>query len=737
MTTALSLDSLNPEQREAVLHTTGPMLVFAGAGSGKTRVITHRIAHLIEQGLSPARILAVTFTNKAAREMRERVENLIGPERSRNMWVGTFHSICSRMLRVDGQAIGIDQNFVIYDDSDQLGLIREILKAKNIDDKSLQPRAILNEISTAKERLETPEKYSERAAGFLERIAADIYKSYNARLRKANALDFDDILYYTVRLLEQREDVREKYAERFLQVLVDEYQDVNFSQYRFIQLLTTKHQNIMVVGDDDQSIYAWRGADVSLILRFGSDYPDARIIKLERNYRSSGNILRVANEVISKNRSRAGKRLWTESEPGPAVTLTEAGTEQDEAALVADAIMKDVGRGRRKFGDCAVLYRTNAQSRVMEEAFLTRQIPNLLLGGQRFYDRKEIRDMVAYLRLAFNPKDDASFRRVVNVPVRGIGATSLATVEADAREGDLTLLEAAKRAALPKKASDSLRAFTDVIESAQQQGQDGRVTPILRALMAGSGYTDALKAEHSHESASRLENLQELVNVTTEYDVTAEEPSLSGFLERIALVSDTDNLNQTGDAVILMTLHSAKGLEFPVVYLVGLEEGIFPHSRSLQSDTEVEEERRLCYVGMTRAREELHLVHANRRTMFGTPSFNRRSRFLNDVPGQWLDTLSHSAYAVPESARSPYRDRSGTYSSFTEAAPVIPSREGLRPPSWKPPFDVGSRVRHVKFGVGVVVACTPIKDDTEVTVAFPGVIGVKKLVQKLAKLEPI
>lgn len=741
MTAALDLETLNPEQREAVVHESGPLLVFAGAGSGKTRVITFRIARLIASGVPASRILAVTFTNKAAREMRERVEALVGEQSVKNMWIGTFHSLCARMLRIDGPAIGIDQNFVIYDDGDQLSLIREVLKAKNIDDKSLQPRAVLSEISNAKEKLLNPEKYAEKATGFFERIVAEVYKSYNTLLRKANALDFDDILYYSVRLLEQRQDVREKYADRFLHVLVDEYQDVNFSQYRLIQLITEKHRNIVAVGDDDQSIYAWRGADVSLILRFGSDHPDATIIKLERNYRSTGNILRVANEVIQHNRSRAGKRLWTENGDGPAVTLTQAGTEADEAMLVADAIQKDVGLGRRRYSDFAVLYRTNAQSRVLEEAFLTSRMPHILVGGQRFYERKEIRDMLAYLRLTLNPLDDVSFKRVINVPARGIGATSVSALERHVAESGIQLLQAAEAPdfvqSVGKKQADGMRAFAQLIADAAKLAGEGQVTPVLKFLLQGSGYTEALKIEHSQESVSRLENLQELLNVTTEYDATADEPNLAGFLENVSLVADVDALTNQGDAITMMTLHSAKGLEFPVVYLVGMEEGVFPHSRSLASDAEIEEERRLCYVGMTRAREELHLVHANRRSIYGTPNFNRRSRFLDDVPAGWLSTISHSGYAMPASARSPYQDRAGAFSSYREAAPVVQSSQPLRAPSWKPPFDVGQRVRHAKFGIGVVVACTPIKDDVEITVAFPGVIGVKKLIQKFAKLEAL
>jgi DNA helicase-2/ATP-dependent DNA helicase PcrA len=740
MIAPLDLDSLNPEQRDAVEHEGGPMLVFAGAGSGKTRVITYRIARLVWRGVNPARILAVTFTNKASKEMQERLSALLGEQATKGMWCGTFHALCSRLLRIDGAAIGIQQSFVIYDDADQMSLVKEILKQKNIDDKSLQPRNILSEISNAKEKLLTPETYAEKATGFFERIVADVFKSYNNLLHRANALDFDDILFYAVRLFEQRQDVRAKYQERFLHVLVDEYQDVNFAQYRIIQILGEKHRNIVAVGDDDQSIYAWRGADVELILRFGSDYPDAKIVKLEQNYRSTGHILKAANSVIQKNRSRADKQLWTANGNGAKVSLTQAGTEQDEGMLVADAIIKDVRLGRRQYKDFAVLYRTNGQSRVMEEAFLTTRIPHILVGGQRFYERKEIKDMLAYLRLTLNPQDDVSLRRVINTPTRGIGPGAMATIEAFAGRHGLAVAPALAtqdlQAELPKRVAEAVRSVVHALENARDLSEAGPVTPVLKGLMNQSGYLDALKEERSEESLGRLDNLQELLNVTAEYDATSDEPTLAGFLESVALVADTDTLNTDGNAVTLMTIHSAKGLEFPVVFLVGMEEGVFPHSRSLNDDTQIEEERRLAYVGMTRAREELHLVHAHRRSLYGTPNFNRRSRFLDDLPGECLDSLSHSSFALSPSARTPYPDRSGTMTSFREpSAAVAPSQ--ARGPSWKAPFEVGQRVRHAKFGLGVVIACSPIKEDAEVTVAFPGVIGVKKLVQKIAKLEAV
>lgn len=733
---------LNPEQLDAVLHRGGPLLVFAGAGSGKTRVITSRIAKLLEEGTSPSRILAVTFTNKAAREMRERIEALAG-EPARQLWMGTFHSLCSRLLRIDGRTIGLENNFVIYDASDQMALIKEVLKAKNWDeDRTLQPRAILNEISSAKEKLWSPEKAKEEATGFVEQIGAEAYAAYQALLRKANALDFDDLLYYGVRLFEQRPDVLEKYQERFMHVLVDEYQDVNFAQYRWVDLLSKKHRNIVVVGDDDQSIYAWRGADVSLLLRFNSDHPDARTIKLERNYRSTQTILKVAHEVIRHNRGRADKKMWTDNSEGVPVTLTQAGTERDEAMMIAQRVLDDVRLGRRAYRDFAVLYRTNAQSRVMEEAFLTMRIPHTLVGGQRFYERKEIKDMLSYLRLVYNVQDDVSMRRVINVPTRGIGTTSLQLLDQWSTERSLPLSFAVAdqemQSQIPKKAAGAMRAFLAMLEEARELSEQGPVTPVLKHIMQGSGYLDMLKSERSEESFARLENLQELISVTTEYDESADSPNLADFLESAALVADVDSMEEGGNSVTLMTLHSAKGLEFPVVFLAGMEEGVFPHSRSLTSDRELEEERRLAYVGMTRAREELHLFHAHRRAVYGNPNFNARSRFLDDIPTEYLDERGSGPSAGEMAVVA---QRSGRYNVIRNnaPAPANPAAVGNRPraAAWTPAFQVGQKVRHVKFGMGVVVACNPVNEDSELTVAFPGVIGVKKLLQKMAKLESV
>jgi DNA helicase-2/ATP-dependent DNA helicase PcrA len=725
-------DSLNPEQADAVMHPGGPLLVVAGAGSGKTRVITSRIARLLGEGVPPWRILAVTFTNKAAREMRERVEASAGAAAA-ELWMGTFHSVCARLLRSEGRAIGIDQRFVVYDDGEQLGVVREALRRLGVDDKSFQPRGVLNEISRAKERLLGPERYAAEASGFFERTVADVYREYSEALARANALDFDDLLARAVRLLEEAAPVREKYQERFLHVLVDEYQDVNLAQYRLTMLLSERHRNLTVVGDDDQSIYAWRGADVGLMRRFASDHPDAKVVRLTQNYRSTQQILDAAHAVIEKNPSRVDKKLWTENGAGSKVTSSLAGTEQEEAIGVVDAILAGVRAGGRRYGEYAVLYRTNAQSRVLEEAFLTMRVPHVLVGGQRFYERKEVRDLVAYLRLALNPADDAAFRRVVNVPARGIGQTSLAQLESFATREGCSMLGAIRRqgaeAVLAKRALASLREFEALVEEAAQISGQGRVTPVLKHLLDRSGYVEALRAERTEESLGRLENLQELINVTTEYDASTPEPSLGAFLESVALVSDVDSFTEREDAVTLMTMHSSKGLEFPVVFIVGMEEGVFPHSRSLGTDGGIEEERRLCYVAMTRAREELHLVRATRRALFGQPSFNPRSRFLDDLPAGSTEPLFGEAEAEAP-LRQLRADRTGRY------AVVEPAAAREKRPLWAPPFQVGQRVTHGKFGVGVVVACAPLKNDAEVTVAFPGAVGVKKLVQSLAKLEP-
>ncbi len=736
---SLDIDTLNPRQREAVLHPGGPMMIVAGAGSGKTRVITYRIGRLIQQGTPPYRILAVTFTNKAAKEMRERVEHLVG-DAAKDLWMGTFHSLCARLLRIDGHHIGIDRNFVVYDDSEQMSIVKDIIKKRGYDDKAIQPRGVLSEISRAKEQLLTPEKYTDRATSFFERTVAGIYKDYQKRLNQANALDFDDLLFKAVRLLEQSEPVREKYQDKFLHVLVDEYQDVNLSQYRLADLLSGKHRNLTVVGDDDQSIYGWRGADVSLMMRFGADHPDATLITLDQNYRSTQTILQGAHSVVKHNRSRNEKKLWTENTSGKPIQIGEAGTENDEARLVVDRIQHEVRTGRRSYGDFAVLYRTNAQSRAVEEAFLTQQIPHILVGGVRFYDRKEVKDMIAYLRVVWNQADEVAVRRTVNTPTRAVGSGAIAKAEAMAAAQGITLFAALTSPMLdqevPKKTRTGLRNYASVIEEARDISATGPITPVLKHVMQQSGYLDELRAEHTDEALARLENLQELVNVTAQFDTDpANEVNLGAFLETVALVSDIDTMMDNGDGVKLMTLHSSKGLEFPVVFLMGCEEGVFPHSRSLGDDSELEEERRLCYVGMTRAREELFMTYARRRAVFGQASFNPRSRFIDDLPNEIIDqmagtTMDAHRFARPSSGSARVEPlRTGKY-AVTEERPD-------RRDSWTPPFTIGQKVTHRKFGVGIVVACGPLKNDAEVTVAFPGAVGMKKMVQSLAKLEAV
>lgn len=763
--------SLNPEQLEAVNWPGGPLMVFAGAGSGKTRVITCRIARIVAEGTRGSRLLAVTFTNKAANEMRERIEGMVGIE-ARYMWLGTFHSICARLLRMEGSAIGLDTNFTIYDDADQVQLVKDLIRTLNLDEKGIQPRSVLSHISRAKERLMTPAEYRREAAGYLEERVADLFTHYNQRLDAAGAMDFDDILLNAVRLLEQSQVVREKIQERFLHVLVDEYQDVNLAQYRFARLVSDKHRNITIVGDDDQSIYAWRGADVSLMLRFGSDYPDAKVVTLSQNYRSTPQILEAAYAVIRHNRTRAEKQLWTDNAPGAPITLSEAGTEHDEAMMIADRVIKEVRAERRRYSDFAVLYRTNAQSRVVEEAFLTMRVPHILIGGQRFYERKEVKDMVAYLRLILNPRDDVSFRRVVNVPSRSVGTTTLKALDALAQRKGIDLWEAVRdpefQHALSKKTLSGIKHFVGVIEEGRRIAGAGSVTDILRHLLARSGYVEELKNQRTEEAQSRLENLQEFLSVTQEFDEDQSQADLdvieervdipaspdgvparhlfddpepipfvegrsplSAFLEQVALQSDVDALRNDGDAVTLMTLHSAKGLEYPVVFLLGLEEGVFPHSRSLGEEAELEEERRLCYVGITRARQEVHLLYARRRHLFGQPSFNRQSRFVDDLAHLTTESLTPTSrpFGSPE-LRTVRPERTGTYT-------VVEPAVALRKPEWAAPFGVGQQVKHPKFGIGVVIACGPLKGDAEVTVAFPGMVGVKKLVQSLAKLEAV
>jgi DNA helicase-2/ATP-dependent DNA helicase PcrA len=705
------LQDLNPPQREAVTHPGGPLLILAGAGSGKTRVLAYRVAHLLrERRIPPGRILAVTFTNKAANEMRERVDRLLGGGITRAMWIGTFHHICSRILRRNGDRVGIDRNFVIYDDDDQRAVLRRILKDLGLDDRRFPPGVMLAYIDKAKNEAVGHLAYAEQASGFYEEVVARVYRAYQTALREANALDFDDLLLGALQLFTEAPDVLDEYQERFEHVLVDEYQDTNHAQYLIVKTLAEKHRNLLVVGDDDQSIYRFRGSDIRNILDFERDYPDVTVIKLEQNYRSTKSILAAAGGVIAHNPHRHAKRLWTANAQGELLSLYEAYDGHDEARMIADEIRRL--RDGLRYRDMVVLYRTNAQSRLFEEQFLRVGIPYTIVGGVRFYERKEVRDLIAYLRLALNPGDDASFTRVVNVPRRGIGDISLERLGAFARRQGLGLLEALARpegtAELPKGAQGAASEFAGLMERLRDRVHRVRATDLLEAAIVETGYQPMLEAEGTDEAYGRLENLRELVTVAQEFENTTGETTLDAFLQHLALVTDLDTWQQDVDRTTLMTLHSAKGLEFAVVFLAGLEEGLFPHTRSLEEEGGLEEERRLCYVGMTRAKQRLYLSHARNRTIFGTTTPAVASRFLEEIPPELIARIQE---APPPEAVWPDEDRE------------VPS------------FAAGDQVRHATFGAGRVLDVEGEGVRAVVTVKFAQ--GVKRLALGYAPLERV
>jgi DNA helicase II / ATP-dependent DNA helicase PcrA len=751
------LDSLNPEQREAVLHTSGPLLILAGAGSGKTRVITSRIAYLVGDGhAKPREVLAVTFTNKAAEEMRARVERLLGSDVT-GMWVSTFHALCARLLRREAPAIGLSRDFVIYDSSDQLTVVKQALKSLQIDDSFIQPRAALSRISSAKNRMEGPDVVA-NAAGWNRRDeqVAKVYAYYLHALKECNALDFDDLLLKTVEIFEQSEKVRHKYAEQFRFVMVDEYQDTNRPQYLLIRRLAEIHRNLCVVGDPDQSIYKWRGADLRNILDFERDFGEAKVVKLERNYRSTQVILDAASAVISQNRNRKDKHLWTDRKGGARIRYYRGGDELEEADYITrtarTALADDVE------SMVAVLYRTNAQSRAIEDALMREGIAYKVIGGVRFYERKEVKDALAYMRLVINPHDDVSLRRVINVPARGIGKGVMDAIEkiSPAATNDLPLLAAGLAPALSSnsmwtrlvrgleerafsgRAAASLATFRDLIVRLTEVARQEPVSIAIGKMLDQSGYLQDLREERSEEADGRVENLAELVSAAREYESREPEPTLNGFVDRLSLLSDADEEAGTRDArVWMMTLHSAKGLEFPVVILAGLEEGLFPHSRSRDDEEELEEERRLCYVGMTRARSQLVLTGAARRRIFGEYQSSEPSRFIDEVPAELLDRV---APAYSSSARqgnfAHYEFRTNPYGRRPprvreESAPYAYEDEdqstglALRP---------GMRVRHLQFGVGTVISVEALDDDTKLVVRFSNV-GQKTLRAKFARLE--
>ena len=750
------LHALNPEQRDAVLHINGPLLILAGAGSGKTRVITSRAAYLVGDGhAQPHEVLAVTFTNKAAEEMRARVEALLGADCGK-MWVSTFHALCARLLRREAPAIGLSRDFVIYDSSDQLTAVKLALKELHIDDSFVQPRAALARISQAKNRMEGPAQLA-AATGWNKREEqiAKVYEFYLRALKESNALDFDDLLLKTVDLVEQSERVRTKYAEQFRFVMVDEYQDTNRPQYLLVRRLSELHRNLCVVGDPDQSIYKWRGADLRNILDFEQDFPEVTIVKLERNYRSTQIILDAASAVISQNRNRKDKRLWTDRAGGDRIVYYRGNDELEEADFITKtartALAEDVE------AVAAVLYRTNAQSRTIEDALMREGIAYRVVGGVRFYERKEIKDALAYMRLVINPHDDVSLRRVINVPARGIGRGVMDAVEAatPATTDDLPLLAAGLQPALAanslwarvvrgledrsfgSRAAASLTVFRDLIVNLTEVARRDPVSIAIGKMLDQSGYLQDLRDDRSEDAEARIENLAELVSAAREYESREAEPTLNGFVDRLSLLSDADEEEGSADArVWLMTLHSAKGLEFPVVILAGLEEGLFPHSRSSEDEEELEEERRLCYVGMTRARSRLVLTGAARRRIFGEYQSSEPSRFIDEVPAELVDRIVPSASAGYQGNFPHYEFRTNPYGRgrrAREAEPVYSYEDEDQSAGMA--LQLGMKVRHPQFGVGTVLSVEVLDDDTKLVVRFVSV-GQKTLRARYARLEP-
>ena len=724
------LAALNPAQREAVEAPDGPLLIFAGAGSGKTRVLTHRIAYVIaSRGVRPSEILAVTFTNKAAREMRGRVEKLLGTDIS-GMWLGTFHGVGARILRRDGDAIGIPQNFVIYDEADRLAAMRRAMQSMGIDDKRLAPSKIVHAVSAAKNELLDPRAYAARASGYFEGEVARIYRAYDAELSAAGALDFDDLLMRTVQLLQDIPPVLEHNRQRWSHLFVDEYQDTNHAQYLMVSLLAATHRNLTVVGDDDQSVYRFRGADIRNILEFQKDFPDARVVTLEQNYRSSQPILDTAHAVIRLNEDRAAKRLWTERGGGQPVRLIPVYDEREEALAVCGEIERLIGSGEYSLSDFAVLYRTNAQSRAFEDVLLRRGIPYRLVGGLRFYERKEVKDVLAYLRLVANPRDPVAFGRIVNVPRRKIGDRSVAELERIARKRRISPFEAVQHAGadaeLGPGALQALAGFGALIERLAEQSLRLPVPRLLERIVQESGYQSMLR-DGTPEGEERWANVTELIGYAGEYADVPPPDGLHQFLENVALVSDVDSLDESRSGVTLITLHQVKGLEFPVVFLCGMEEGLLPHVRALEEGDEgIAEERRLVYVGVTRAQSRLYLLHAFRRHLYGSGQLSQASRFLADIPPEMLQVVRRPGGPPLTAPRQPGAVREAIHAHAVRANPVevAPQR-----------YAQGMRVQHPKYGTGTILKSTMTRAGEEVVIRFDEA-GMKIFAVADAKLFP-
>ena len=737
-------DLLNPEQKEAVFHYEGPLLILAGAGSGKTRVLTHRVAWLIEEKqVNPWNIMAITFTNKAAGEMRDRVETMLGGALG-GVWVATFHSTCVRILRRYIDRIGFGTNFTIYDGDDQKTIIKEICKRFQIDTKLYRERFFMAAISAAKDELLSPDDYAKQVHGDTRKQkVAEVYREYQKQLRASNALDFDDLIFRTVELFQKDAEVLEQYQDRFRFIMVDEYQDTNTAQFKLVSLLAAKYRNLCVVGDDDQSIYRFRGANIQNILSFEEVYPDAKVIRLEQNYRSTQNILTAANEVICHNEGRKEKKLWTANGDGDKVRFRQFLNGFEEAEYVAGMISRKVGAGKWRYGDCAVLYRTNAQSRMFEEKFLFANVPYKIVGGINFYGRKEIKDVLAYLKTIENGQDDLAVRRIINVPKRGIGATTINRVQEYANTEDMSFYDALRVAGtIPGvgKSVAKLDGFVQMIQTMRSKQPYYSVKELIEDVLEQTEYRKELMAEGTEEALDRLANIDELLNKAASYAEHADNPSLGGFLEEVALVADIDNLEEDADHVVMMTLHSAKGLEFPVVFMVGMEDGMFPSYMSISSEdpADLEEERRICYVGITRAKETLILTSARQRMVRGEIHYNRVSRFIEDIPKEVL-AENETANVQPKEkkerpetkAHAAYRQMRETFKTKAFAQPQVEAKKegGLS-------YNVGDRVRHIKFGVGSVTDIREGGRDYEVTVNFDRV-GVKKMFASFAKLTKV
>lgn len=733
------LQGLNNKQQEAVKSVAGPLLIMAGAGSGKTRVLTHRVAYIIEQNLANSwNILAITFTNKAAREMRERVDKLMG-EGAEDIWVSTFHALCVRILRRNAERIGYERAFNIASTSEQRTLVKRLLTALNVDSKQYTPRTILGTISNAKNNMVTPEEFASNAKGPYEEVVAKVYRQYQEELHRNQAMDFDDLIMKTIELFKEFPDVLEYYQNKFHYIHVDEYQDTNEAQYELVTLLAARYRNICVVGDADQSIYGWRGANMENILNFEKDYPDATVVKLEQNYRSTKNILKAANAVIDNNINRKDKTLWTDNAAGDKVHYYRAGNENDEAYYVIKQVQKLRQDQDYDYSDFAVLYRTNAQSRVIEEALLKAGIPYKLVGAHKFYDRMEIQDVLAYLRLATNPDDSLSFRRVVNVPKRGIGTTSVDKLADFATMNNITMLEAARQAGAANirgKAQGQLLAFADLIADLHDFQMEHNITELTDEILQRSGYKEMLETEKTLENQSRLENLEEFKSVTAEFEknwMPADEESnmFVDFLSDLALVSDQDDVEEDAPEVTLMTLHAAKGLEFPVVFLIGMEEGIFPLGRATEDDGELEEERRLAYVGITRAEKELYLTNAQSRMLYGRRQINPASRFITEIDTDVLVSEGHKASEIarPAGRRDYPFDRYRKKTSFQPSQRIENKGTGAEKQAWK----IGDQVKHKAWGTGTIIKVTGRGEGMELDIAFPSQ-GIKRL---LASFAPI